>query len=623
MRKKNPLTFPKQDRPTEIIEEIDSINPESKRDKERWNDLHFELVELCENDEELANSPRVAQKLIKFAYCLDDDKKINKLMKDFSEKGIGSRNPLWIASLALTYERVKEYVQAFNVYESNLEECVSKSAFAKSKYSDFKQRIEAKLRCNQTFNLGQLNGLRYTWNNGRIECRAPIGPVEPEIDILAILNFKSNESGYRSTQNKKEFDKPEYDPNLIAMHGSFIEARIAMIKEKSEKMDQDEEIKLPKKSPITRNNKRKPLAVLSRKESQPSSYFDDEEPAPILKKKKKISLNPPPDADDFFAPETEDEPKLKPKRKPLAPLSRSTITQDDEDDGAMPIPLKHRKMNPVPLITDEKPKSILRVPGSPRASPSRVRIASGGTPRRTSFAVGDVFSIGSCRMTVKSKKDEHSFICSVDTIPDEFILKITPAPSCLSRLKYKERFSLPDMRFDAYFVTLYIKYEFSSLIDIMFKKKTEELVVMFFLFELNRMLISLEDIKCSHGGICIENLAYSIPNGQLGSFNDNEDWKSTGLVLTNCDKVKESKGSDREDVKKIICYLINKDPANTSLPKVWEHKDFWNLAFKVLSNHSMQLNQIEIRANQILREKGAAIKSRISRLHIELQKQIE
>ena len=574
-----------------------------------------------------------------------DDFRANELMLAFTEKGVGNRNPLWIASLALTFERIRNYVAAFDVYESNIQNTTS--PFFIDKYKDFKERVEIKLKDNEVFDLGVLNDVSYKWINGNITATNRSGlNVAPEIDILSILNMKTakQNTGEIIETKKKIQEKAAYDSTLIFKYGSFIEARLELTHQEPYKP-----IQLPKKTPAS---KRKPLSLISRSETKSETITAEDEfdnRSPILKSSLKpntrkrvplstISRSTYDDEDE----NPESRPILK-NRKPLQQLNSPKSLLNDEDDGnieSRPI-LKNRKPlqqinSPKPLLNDDddlvpilkpksndKPVSILKPPNSPRNTNSpasrSVKIDT-GKQKRTIFAIGDEFSAGTdIRLTVVDKKGEHSYICTCDADPEPFVLKINPMPSFLRNIQYKERFLLQDSHFQLYFITPLIKYNFSQVIDELRKRKfVDELLVVFFLFELNRILISLERLHCVHGNITIDNLLYNISSEVLPAFDDSFPWKETGLMLSNCDKIIESRGNDRKSVKAIICTLINGNPDNETIPKRWS-EDFWINVFKTLSNPRQPLTNIESSSNAMLREQGTTLRSRVSRINVSLQ----
>lgn len=533
-----------------IIDEINMKRDVRASDKNGWKNLHEKLVDSLITDE-LLNDNEVIKVLLNYAYYDFDDRIIPDILDDFSKRRVGYKNALWISSHSLSHEKNQDYVKAINIYNSCGSGC-KPASFLEIKFREFKKRMKCRLDDSLQMYLGSLNNIHYTYENGLISATQNGRRVDPQINILKIIEYqKPKEYSFQ-----KSSEIPGYNVNIVFSEGisrTFIEARL--------EADGIDYVALRK----SRNNDKEKGFQRSGKEPPSTSAV-------------------------------------------AAMLSN----QSDQVKGIL--------KNQQSLFTS--PRSVKLMSHSENIFDKNEPIV------KSVLVVGETIKLKNGTFYISSKLGNNSFLCKIKDGSSEYVFKKLPEIVHNFNPVYKYLFCLPDTKFPEFFVTQYIPVLFRDAVKIMHKKKfVDEELMYFILLQLVRILNDLESNKLTHGNITMDNLAYRPGSSVvLPNFNDDTAWTTTGICLTGMDKMIKDHGSDRESVKSIFYFLSTRSflqSNQNSIPapvKKW-NKKLWELAFSTL-NSSNSLNNLEEEILKMLFERGARLKSTISRVNILIHENI-
>lgn len=570
------------------------------------------LSTIFQNNEKDANSNELITSIITCSESLNDEQ-ANSIFETYSQcANIGMKNPLWIASYALTYERVQNYIPVFQIYQSAFNNQIE-PPFLKDQYSKFISRMQKRLSQVVKFDLGMYNNIKYTWRAGNVIAMENGRRTDPEIDIVTILGMNKLNKTTDSFSTMKT-ERPAYDANLLlstdGTSRSFVEARLADMGIDFVRLRKEKERKAQPRiplQPISPKSESKPTETVFRLPSRTkgkSSFLAQEEGSVPERKPlqviKSSFLTNEADPDEFNPFRQQDEEIHKEKRRPLAPISSSPTI--------------------APPSTTRTRGILKRGDSKGSISPSRVKIQ--GSPHKgakSSFNIGERVNADDLEIEVLEQIGNNSYVCSsVDG--RKYFVKICQMNSLLREIDHKELFSIPEPRYETYFLVPFLNIPFSKVVSIITSKKTDQTVAFFFLMQLCRILFSLESANIHHGSIAIENIMYRIPDAELRAFDDGEEWAGCGLTLTKCDKISKGKiEEERKSALEIFLQIANGNAKKTDMPKRW-NKEIWEMAISVLSlsNNTPSIKALEGKILTFLIEKGETVKSQISRINVSL-----
>lgn len=594
----------------------------------------------------LQNNPKDAndhQLITEILACTEklNDIDANQIIENFTnELQIGSRNPLWIASCALTYERVQNYIMVFYIYQNAFDQHID-PPFLKDQYNKFITRMNKRLTSVVKLDLGILNRIQYSWRAGKLVTTKDGRHVEPEIDVLGIIGISDHNKTIENSFSMIRTEKPAYDANLLLSTDgttrSFIEARLANIgidfvrQRKEKEMKAQPRVPLRQISPRGEPKQNESIIKLpsrtkgnkSTSVSSGESAITERKPLSIIKSSFIAHEISPDDDNERHTERLNNEQFLQSLRQKTP---RIFPTDDDDDDE--PKPEKRRPLAPISSSTSSSAsssttKGILKRGDSKATnmSPSRVKIQ--GSPVKAvknNFTRGEKINADGLMLEVKDKLGTKSYLCEAEDCR-KFFVKISQVNKILRELEHKELFSIPEPRYETYFLVPYLQIPLKRVIDVISKKTVvDQSVALFFLLHLTRILFALESANSHHGDLSTDSFMYRLPNSELRAFDDREGWEECGLCLTKCDGI--SHGRDLDERKKaleIFLKISKIDPSKMEMPKRW-NKEIWTMAVSALSNKpgAPSLKSIEAKVLTFLIEKGDSVKSQIARINIEL-----
>jgi len=292
-----------------VLNKIQKIEPIKSQKQEEWIGVHNDLAHFASISEETANDNSIVKTLVTFAAGFDDDICLG-ILEGFSEQGIGTKHSLWISSLALMYERMKNYIKSIFCFLNGLRIDAQPLGYLESKFKEFKKRMKDRMNTLKQFMLGNHNDIIYTFENGLISSTKKGKPIDPEIDIFEVIGYNINQPTPQSfSKSMKEL--PGYNPSLLltkeGIERTFAEARLDFLGVDFVKQRIDKQ-----KKPLNEN-------------TETFDPFLHEEPKPksILKKKRTDSIQSPKavQIESVFS-----SPSLPQKRKALAPIAKPVFS---------------------------------------------------------------------------------------------------------------------------------------------------------------------------------------------------------------------------------------------------------------------------------------------------------
>lgn len=573
-----------------IISKINSLKPIKNSIPAKWENIFAELSGFLQEYQNECNNDQLIYSIVNFASNFDCET-TQEIFSNCIQINIGYYSSLFCSSVALEFERIKNYITSLDIYEISIQREAQPIGFLYQTFDSFKERMLKRLYGNYSLDLGVLENNVYTFIDGGITCKSIDSnlPQLPKYDFLEVINFDPSKAA--------EYTSPQ----------SFSKSRSSFISKPSNYQQNSnlspphfEQVEFPANNSFHDKSQSSFLSPTSQPQAHTS--FSQNNQQIFNPQEKEFEVN------DFFQPQQ---------------------NSNNNDQSQTELSFQFNHVEPKRSILKKKSPSPSRnnssgVKFNNRAQPANdKKRASTPVGKNNKLEVGAKIFADIFEFHIERQIGSGAFIASAVSEEQKFVIKRIPMNYTRFTPKFPFLFSLPIESINNFYVTHFSKIgTFDSIISCIHSSRVDENVALFYLLQLLLMIDDLETKFMAHGNICPQKLLNKYPKCELPtSFNINDPvWQDVGICLCSCDEIHYDEGiEDRKAVAKLFHFIAKKtaidDDFETPPPR-WNN-EIWVTTFRILQTKDPLASLIELIHGQI-QKNPMKLRSQISRIYAKI-----
>lgn len=592
-----------------LISSINGLRPSQNMIPSRWKNVLSEISDFLTKYPDECNNNKLICALIRFIAKLDSSN-TQEIFGNCIDLNIGNFHSLWCTSLAIEFERSKNYILALDVFEISIQREAQPIGFLTQNLDSFKERMLKRLYGNYSLDLGMIDNNKYTYIDGGINCKNINTnlPAIPKYDFLEVINFDPSKAmEYTSPQSFSKsrssfLAKPtNYQQNYDLSPPHFEEVEFP-----ANSPHQFEEVEFPANNSFHEQNRSSFLSPTSQPVQKQNSFTMQAQP---YEPREEI---------DFFqihSYQNDQESNQNP--------SKQLHTNNDQSQTELSFQFNH--VEPKRSIMKKSSQSPSRsnnsgVKFNNRAQPANdKKRASTPVGKNNKLEVGAKIFADIHEFHIKKQIGSGAFLAESEH--QEFVIKRIPMDYRPFTPKYPFLFCLPIESITTFYVTEFTKLgTFDMIIPHIHKNRVDENVSLFYLLQLLLIVDDLETKFMTHGNIYPKKLLNKYPKDELpDQFSiDDPIWQETGIKLCACDEIHYDEGiQDRTAVARLFYFIATKSEIENDFgkpPPRWNN-EIWSTTFNILQTKDPLASLIELIHNY-LQKNSKKLKNQMSRTYI-------